>query len=220
MHITHEEARTLIQLSLDRILQTAEKNSLHAHLYECMECQAYANEIKEVETVLVPVMKKQWSLAPIPFSLATAMRRNKKVQPGNFLAIRKAAISLVAAALFFSAWQFVTSRPSATGEMPLTVLPIPTPSGQTAQFTSTTDTCEMMLYTVQENDTLTGIAGRFWVTEEEIRAVNHLTSGEVSAAMQLVIPLCNFTPTGTVHPATFTITYTPSTSPMTSTPGG
>ena len=224
MQITHDQARKLIQFSLDGILQAAEKATLSAHLQNCTDCRDYANELNEIETIVLPVMKKQWSARHIPLSIPLlAQSQSPRLNASNFLTIRSAAISLFLFALFFSAWQFVFSGPSMSGTVPLVIPSAPTPSSQTAQSTNTEitlDNCEMMVYRVQANDTLAVIANRFLVSEDEIMETNQLKTGAVSVSMELMIPLCNFTPTGTIHPATFTTTYTPIMHPTTSTPAG
>ena len=219
MQLTHEQAHRLIQLNMDKVLNADQSAALSSHLRGCMDCQSYANEMNEVERLLTPAMKSHWNLRPVPLSIPTLI--GKSISPGssNFLTIRTAAISLVFVALFFSAWQFVTSGPSLSGQIPLSVAPVPTPSAGTAQTTSTTETCEMVLYTVQGSDTLASLAARFSVSEAEIRAVNGLKTDTIRAPMELVIPVCDFTPTGTVYPATFTTTYTPVLNLKTSTPG-
>jgi hypothetical protein len=100
---------------------------------------------------------------------------------------------------------------------------MPTPSVQTTQSTTALaafENCELVLYPVQEDDTLARIADQFSVSEEEIMAINSLQTKAIDPSMELAIPVCNFTPTGTVHPATFTTTYTPDLGPSTSTPDG
>jgi hypothetical protein len=221
MQITHEQARTLIQFSLDELLQSAEKAALSAHLHDCPECQAYANEMTEVEKLLLPAMKRQWNAQPVPLSITALTGSTQKISGRTLLTMRTAAITLVFFALFFSIWQFASSGPS--NYAPMVVPSMPTPSAQTAQSTSTEMTfgnCEMMLYTVQSNDTLASIANRFLVSEDEIIEANQLKTDTVPLSMELMIPICNFTPTGTIHPATFTTTYTPIIQPTTSTPGG
>jgi hypothetical protein len=226
MQLTHEQTHKLIQLNMDSVLNADESASLSSHLRSCMDCQRYANEMNEVERLLSPVLKSQWSVRPIPLSISALTGRSTKRQANILLTMRTAVISLIFVALFFSAWQFVLSGPSIARQIPLSVAPAPTPSVQTAQFTgntsntSTTETCEMMLYTIQGDDTLARIAERFSVSEDEIMAINELKTNVISTPMQLVIPNCNFTPTGTVHPATFTITYTPILNHVTATPGG
>jgi hypothetical protein len=223
MQITHEHARKLIQFRLDGGLQSAEKETLSAHLQGCSECQTYAVEIKEVETVLRPVLKRQWNAQPIPLSITSLRGNSQKTQAHTLLTMRTAAISLVFFAFFFSVWQFTLPSPSAPSVMPLAVPSVPTPSTQTARSTSTeftVEACEMMLYTVQADDTLTSIADHFLVSEELLTELNQLGADAVHPSMELVIPICHFTPTGTIHPATFTTTYTPLFLPTTSTPGG
>src|SRR5687768_2645494 len=149
MQITHEQARKLIQFSLDGLLSSADKAMLSAHLHDCSGCQTYVNDIKEVENLLLPAMKRQWSIQPVPLSIPALTGKRRKIQPSTFLTIRNAAISLVFLALFFSAWQFVSFGPSISGTVPLVAPSIPTPSAQTAQSPSaqlTSETCEMMIY--------------------------------------------------------------------------
>jgi hypothetical protein len=220
MPLTHEQAHKLIQLKMDRMLSADELEALSSHVRGCRGCQNYANEVNEVEVLLRAVMKSQWNVRPIPFPIPALGGRSTKTHATPLLTIRKAALSLVFVALFFSAWQFVTSGPSVSSRMHLSVPPVPTPSAGTAELTGTTEICEMMLYTVQGSDTLAGIADQFSVSQEEIMALNQLKTDILSTPLQLAIPLCNFTPTGTVHPATFTTTYTPILAPRTSTPEG
>ena len=220
MQITHQQARTLIQLSFDQILQSSERKTLEGHLHDCAECRTYANEIREVERLLVPAMRSWWSAQPIPLSTAVLFGKGKQPQTSTLLAIRKFAISLVLVAFVFGAWQLLFLGPAASTRTSTMIPPAPTPSVQTAQFTSTNDTCEMISYPMQENDTFAAIASRFLVSEEALRSANGLPSGEPVFPAQLVIPICNFTPTGTAHPATFTTTYTPSTLTTMKTPDG
>jgi hypothetical protein len=222
MQITHGQARKLIQFSLDGILPVAEKATLSAHLQNCADCRDYADELKEIETIMLPVMKKQWSARPIPLSIPWLVQsQSPRINNRLLLTMRSAAIGLVFVALFFSTWKFVSTSPSMSSPMPLVVPQVPTP--QTAQSTNTEitfESCETMVYRVQEGDTLASIANRFLVPADEIMEINQLKTEAVSVSMELMIPVCNFTPTGTIHPVTFTTTYTPIMHPTTSTPAG
>jgi hypothetical protein len=220
MQITHEQARTLIQFSLDGILQSAEKALLSAHLHDCSECQIYASEIKEVEHILAPLVKTQWAKRPAPLSISWLLEKSQKRQSSPLLTMRTATVTLVLLVIFFSAWRFVSFTPSMADPAPLAVPLVPTPSLLTAQFTSTTETCEILIYTVESDDTLSSIAVRFSVAKEDLLRINDLKTDSVQPSTKLQIPLCNRTPTGTIHPATFTTTYTPIIRPTTSTPGG
>lgn len=218
MQITHEEVHKLIQLDIDDVLNSQEKTTLSMHLKDCMECRAYAEEIKEVESILLPVMKRQWSLQPIPFSIGPILvKRNSKIQTSLSLATRTAAASIVLLAFIFSIWQFTMSGGRESNPVPVSVLPVPAPSTQSTSTKITFQNCDGMLYTVQKSDTLDSIAYRFSVSKQELMAVNNLQTETVSTTMNLIVPICNFTPTGTIHPAALT-TYTPSISPTTFTP--
>lgn len=220
MQITHEQAHTLIHRKLDQALGSLDTTALSEHLRTCNDCQQYANEIIEVDRLLVPMLKKHWHRQPIPLSVATLVETNRETGITNFLTIRKFTISIAALALFFSAWQFVVAGPSAFSQIPQMIPPVPTPSTISTSTLVTLEDCEVTLYVVKPNDTLAGIADRFSVSVEEIMKLNQLQTEVVQPAMKLAIPLCNFTPTGTVHPATFTTTYTPSLQTITFTPDG
>ena len=224
MQITHEQARKLIHFSLDGFLQSSEQAGLSAHLQDCMHCSAYASELKDVETKLLPVMQKQWNVRPVPLSIDVLIQnKNSRSNASRLLATRTAMIGVAMVALFFSAWQFVASGPVMPNLLTPVVPPMPTASALTAQSTSTKITfenCEIVMYAVQGSDTLASIADQFSVSEDEIIIINELESDMVSASMELLIPICNSTPTGTVNPVTFTTTYTPISKPTTSTPGG
>lgn len=224
MQITHDKARELIQFSLDRVLQNAEKATLAAHLQDCADCRKYANELQEVESILLPTMKRQWNVHPIPLSIPLLMQGNSlKLHTSTLLAIRRLALGLVFVALFFTAWNIASLGPSPSGSTPLVVPVVPTPGARAAQSTNTTgpaEDCKMMVYSVQANDTLAEIASRFLVPEDEIIKINGLETDAVNSSTELLIPLCNFTPTGTLRPATFTKTGTPVIRGTTSTPEG
>lgn len=221
MSITHEQAHRLIQSNMEHILDSQESARLSAHLRECSECDTYAREIKEVTNLLPTMMKKQWGAQPVPLSIAALVGRSQSIRAHTLLTMRMAALSLVFTALFFSTWQFVLSGPPASSQLPLQAPPVPTPSTQRAQSTSTKITlqnCEMILYPVGELDSLASIAVQFSVSEDTIMGLNHLQSEVIRPSMELLIPICNFTPTGTLHAFTFTTTYTPLIIATTATP--
>ncbi|HET9910563.1 MAG TPA: LysM peptidoglycan-binding domain-containing protein [Anaerolineales bacterium] len=221
MQITHEEARKLIQFDADDALNSQEKVNLYAHIEGCIECRAYANDIKEVESILLPVMRRQWNIRPIPLSMGTVYaKRNDTIRMSMILATRTIAIGTVLLAFIFSVWQFTVSGAGESSPVPMSVPPIPTPSTQSTSTKITVQDCTGVLYTIQENDTLESIAYQFSTSREDLMAANHLNTETVSIGMELIVPICNLTPTGTIRPATLTTTYTPSISPTTFTPDG
>jgi LysM domain-containing protein len=222
MPITHEEAHKLIQFSMDRVLEPQEKNILQVHLNDCVECRTFADEIKELEKLLLPVMIKQWAAQPVPLliaSIANKRKRNSQIQTSLILATRTAMISIVFAAFVFSAWQFTHSNSQTFNPRAVSVLPIPTPSGQSTSTKISFQNCEEAIYKVQENDTLESIASQFSVAKDKIVAINKLGRRAIHPKMELLIPICTSTPTGTLNPSTLT-TFTPLMGPTTSTPGG
>lgn len=221
MQITHAQARRFIQLNTDHALTSSEQNILFAHLKACSECTAYADEIKEVDGFLLPVMRRHWSGTPIPLSIVTLTEQRKaKIQTSTLLVMRTALTAFVFVAFIFSAWQYMGSSTQTPVPSAAEVLPAPTPSSQSTRVKITPEDCELELYTVQRNDTLASIANQFAVSTTEITTLNNLETEMLHTSMQLMIPICSSTPTGTVHPATFTTTYTPALDRFTSTPDG
>ena len=220
MQITHEQAHTLIQLNMDQPLGSQEMHVLFKHLEDCADCQTYAQELKEVEGFLFAALKKQWNRQPTPLSITALKEKNHKTQASTLLTMRKASMSLVVLAMFFSVWQFVFFGPPTSDQSPLPVPPVPTPSTISTNTMITLENCELVLYIVQANDTLAEIATQFLISTDEIMQINQLKTEAIQPSMKLVIPMCKSTPTGTVHPVTFTTTYTPIINPTTSTPDG
>ncbi|HLO18704.1 MAG TPA: LysM peptidoglycan-binding domain-containing protein [Anaerolineales bacterium] len=221
MQITHEEAQRLIQFNADNALGSNEKNLLVAHLQECISCRVYAQDIKEVESILLPLMKRQWNLQPVPLSGNTlTTKRNSAIQARMALVTRTAMIGVVLLGFIFSVWQFTLSNRQLPSSL-VGVLPVPTPSTQSTSTEINLQNCEELFYQVKESDTLESIAARFSISKEQIRTINHLKTISIHPSMKLMIPICNFTPTGTVNPMTLTWTYTPIIDdPTISTPGG
>ena len=223
MQITHEEAQKLIQYNADQALDSQQKAALFAHLNDCTECSTYACDIKDVETLLLSGMRRQWGLQPAPLSLNSLTPKGRpKIQLSIslLLATRMAIISMVCLALVFTAWQFTLSGRQTSGPRPAYILPVPTPSTWPTSTKITLQHCKSILYNVQANDTIESIADQFSTSKAEIMAINSMKTETVDASMKLMIPICNSTPTSTVRPGTRTTTYTPAIDSTISTPGG
>jgi hypothetical protein len=206
---------------MDKALGPQEKAMLQIHLTDCPDCRAFADEIKALENLLLPVMIKHWALQPVPLSVeAITSKRKSQRQASIILATRTVMIGLVFAAFVFSVWQFTHPGTQVSNPMPVSVLPIPTPSGQSTSTKISFQNCDETIYQVQDNDTLESIASQFSVAKDKIMAINNLSTESIKAKMELLIPICTSTPTGTIHPSTLTTTFTPLMSPTISTPGG
>ena len=218
MEPSHTRARRLIQFNADRSLRHDDKEILRAHLESCADCRHYADSLKAMESVMEPLMRRQWNLSPASLSIASLRPGKNKVPAGSpLLTTRIALIGLVCMVFLFSIWQVTFSSTRTPGLFTAAVPLIPTPSTNST-FTSTAQSCVEQSYFVQQNDTLERIAVQFATSKEEIIVANKLKTETLRPGATLWISVCTFTPTGTVN--ALTITYTPSLSPTRSTPGG
>ena len=87
-----------------------------------------------------------------------------------------------------------------------TSTPAPPPTDIPNEATQTSEACEKAFYTVQTNDTLSGISANYNVPQDAIKAENGLASDSVFVGITLRIPLCKRfatpgpTPTATLPP--------------------
>jgi len=220
MEITHEEARGLIQHNADEALNQNKQIVLRAHLKDCPDCRVYAAELNEIENTLRPVMQRQWDLRPTLLSMnGLPLKRKIKEKVSIILAIRTALVGLAIVAFIFSVWQSKLTNSATLSQTPLSILPVPTPSAQLTSTRIVSQNCEEIRYKVQENDTLESVADGFSTSKESIMIANKMKTEAISPTMELLIPICHSTPTGTVNPPTLT-THTPSTSSGTTAPNG
>jgi len=219
MPITHAEAHRLIQFDADDVLNAAQKRALAAHLEDCPECRSYSEDIRELEIILLPAMQKHWSLQPLPLSITTLVTKSaSKVQASLILTTRRAAVATVLIAFVFGAWQFALANMQGSGHLPLIVAPVPTPSTQSTRTKIVN--CTEIFYKVREDDTLESIASQFSASKTEIMSRNQMQTETIHPGMELTVPFCNLTPTGTLYPTLMTNTHTPVSNPITSAPGG
>lgn len=219
MQITHEEARRLIQFNADDTLNPQEKTVLSTHLQMCFGCRAYAEEIRDLESTLLPLMKRQWNRHPIPLSVtALKAKGNIKLFSNNILAIRTVIISFVFVAFAVIMLQFTDSGQQLPGLSPVIVSPLPTPSIESTSTTISSKNCEHIRYIVQANDTLSSIADQFSIAKDDIISTNDLKTETIDIGMTLIIPVCNFTPTSAVKPTMSMTPLTPVISSATSSP--
>lgn len=207
MQITHAEAHNLIQLNLDRALNTEKQRLLSTHLQECKTCRAYADRMVNVETMLRQMMNKQWDQPPLPLSLDSLRSQNFIQKRANSLfGLRTVLASTILVAFAFFMWQLTTTVYRSSEQFPSSVLPVPTPSSQFGTASLESSQCEWSLHKVETFDTLESIAFQYSVSKEEIMTFNSMTSELVYESMELKIPQCNVTPTKTAHMPTTTLT--------------
>jgi hypothetical protein len=221
--ITHEEARSLIQRKADKLLDPEKRETLNLHLNGCADCNAYAAEVNDLESALRRVMGSQWKSSPSPLDVHLIINRAQgKPTFGlkfNYAAMRTAALVVVFMIAIIGFWKFSTAQLSIPPGMSVSAMPIPTPS----VFQTTTHIsfqgCKSVSYQVKSNDTLESIAGKFLVAKEDIMAFNNMGTDTIVPSMEIKIPQCNSTPTGTIHAPATTITITPQLETVTYTPG-
>ncbi len=210
MRITHEDARTLIEFSLDDSISPEKQAILADHLAACNSCQTHAREVKDVESILRLSMKKHWTVKHLPLSLdAIRGRASKRNFKGPILATRLAMLGMFFAVIALSIWQFSKPDQRESVTIPVVILPNPTPSLQTTSTNDSTQECQNTVYKTQPGDTLENIAQRFAVDAESILEANNLQEATMQPDMELIIPVCASTPTFTAYPPTIITTFTP-----------
>lgn len=220
MELTHAQAREMIQFDADSALNADSLRELKSHLASCDACRLHADSIHAMEVHLRRAMTARWSLRPAPLAIH-AVRFPKPTQ-ATLMATR---FAVVAFTLFIFVAVTLGIGSSTEGESrsqnPLSVPLIPTPSVQSTNTTiNSTQTCDQIRYVIQPGDTLERIADKFSIPKADLTAANNPGTDFVMAGAEIIVPLCNSTPTGTVHPPTFTTTTTPAFDVFTHTPDG
>jgi len=218
MQITHAEAMQLIELLADHDLHGEKQKILSEHLTACTECRAYAQQMYQLKNILKNVMHRQWDLRPTPLSITNLVGNNiGKKYSSALLITRTALISVVLLAFVIVGWQFTYANTRSVSETQFVMLSIPTPSTQITATSLLSIHCVQIHYHVQKNDTLEGIATHFATSKEALIKLNNISSESIRPNSELLVPVCDTTPTNTLPPPTFTIT--PILDPTTSTPG-
>lgn len=223
MELTHTQAREMIQFSADSALSANSLQSLKSHLASCKPCRTYADSIHAMEIHLRNVMRQHWNLRPAPLAVDAIKSKsfNRLFQPAQlatrFTMIATIALMVVVAALGMKN----ASREGGSNQAPVVVPLIPTPSLQTTSTeVNTVPPCEEIRYVIQPNDTLEGIALKFSVAKDDLMEANAMNSETIIAGGEIIVLVCNSTPTGTVRPPAFTTTITPLTDALSQTPDG
>ena len=218
MHITHQEARHLIQYRADHALSSAKKEVLNAHLKGCLECAEYANEIQETEATLRTTLRKHWEIHLLPMQVQVIKAKTKPHHKlFDFLTTRSALVGMTVVFFFFVFWQSTSTHSGFQNGMTAGVPVIPTPSLLLTSTQNNFENCRMIYHNVRRDDTLASVAHGYSVSEQAIIDLNYLEPAVVTLPATLIIPICDVTPTGTTHPAMSTtntpvlefITYTP-----------
>lgn len=221
MQITHEEAHRLIQVNSDDGLKTHQKDLLTSHLEVCAACRKYAESLREMESVLRPMLHRNWDRQPVPLSMSIAIDKGmNRISERLLVATRIAAVGVIFLAFFFTTMNFTDpSRKTPTPFLQsVPLIPTPSTSTMTASTGTSFENCAMTSYTVEKEDTLAGIADRFAVSAEDILQTNSMHTESVLIGQTLVIPVC--TSISTSPATTYTTMITPVLHPGTTTPGG
>jgi predicted anti-sigma-YlaC factor YlaD len=211
IQITHAQAQSYLQTAADRMLASEEKTALESHLENCAICRAYQNDLGKLETALERVMHARWDTVPVHLSMEkTAGRQNKletftlrRILPLACAPLLATIVILLAVGLI--RWQVLSGKATSLPSATLTATIVPTPSTQLINMNASVSDCAKTIYTVQVGDTLDSIARKFSIPKETLQEANGLKTEQISVSEQLVIQLCD--PTPSLSPTT-TLTYT------------
>jgi len=77
--ITHQQARYLLQASLDNPLPAKLQSELESHLAACEACRLYAEQISHLESDLRRVMHARWDGQEADISIKSARVRLRRL---------------------------------------------------------------------------------------------------------------------------------------------
>jgi len=208
LSLTHQNARSLFQRSLDAELRAPEQAALAEHLDACPECRAYAQKMTGLESQLRQLTHQQWDQHAARLS-ARALRQ-PLAAPGPVwgaflnlgLPLKLTAAAALALTLMFAfnlgGLQRFTTLPIdvSSAPAPATSLQTPTPAIRETSTQASQPNCQFATHLVQENETLDGIAARYGVSVFRLMEVNSLQKTPLTPGQLLAIPLC-VTPTST-----------------------
>lgn len=208
LSLTHQNARRLLQHSLDAELNAPEQAALAAHLAACPECSAYAQRMTGLEAQLRHLTHQQWDRhAP---RLSPRAIRQQLASPGPVwgaylnlgLPLKLTAAAALVLSLMFAfnlgGLQRFTTLPVdvSSAPAPATLLQTPTPAVRETATLVSQPNCQFATHLVQEDETLDGIAARYGVSVVRLMEVNRLQNIPLTPGQALAIPVC-VTPTST-----------------------
>ncbi len=217
--LSHEQIRNLIQMECEQGLLPEEDKNLKAHLDSCSECRAYAQELDRLESILEGTFHDRWDAFSGPVNLPGMLRLTQGrlvSSPSPFQRFRPVAgltatlALLMAAGLFFiQLYKVPPVEPAGVFASPVEAKLAPTPSQPPTTSYILPPGCILLLYQVNSQDTLESIARRFSTDEQDILAYNQLKTSRLSSGMQIIIPLCETTPTMPASSPTSTLLFSP-----------
>jgi len=223
--ISHKKARGFLHAAADSILSADNQVLLDAHLAVCQECLEFANTLNNLESMLHRTSHERWdNQAPRLNMGAVTSPPWIKTMGNNFLGLTqdmgKFTIIFVLALGYFlianlgnnqlpiSGTKAPTTLPT-PNELLFSAAPSPTPSSPPTLIGLTSQGCENIIYVIQVDDTLEGIALQFGISEEIIVEHNNLKREGLSPGMELLFPVCNQTPSRSPSTPSNTMTITP-----------
>lgn len=199
MHLTHAQARALVQKSLETRLDAVEGAAVAAHMETCAECAAYAADTHVLDRRLARSMAARWPERWYPpaalqdklASMQSQIRRDRMVRNVSTFARMAGVIVGLVLLLGGLAWLVRRAALQPLNGIPGWGVPSPTPEG-----------CVYLEYLVKEGDTLGALAMKFDVRIESIQEQNHMDGDRILVNQTLEIPVCMPEPTATDTPAT------------------
>ncbi len=212
IEMSHQQIKNLIQAAADTSLPPKEREALNQHLSSCEECRKYAKNLDSLQASLRHMLRQRWDGQKPSLSVREIKERSGKVASRSQMLLtfgKLGLIPLLVLALFiaYRATGTQDNLPTVSAQTipaPGDLLYTPTPPARSTATKPAALACEQVTYFIQENDTLEGIAARFSVTKEAIRAFNGMSSDTLDTRTYLIIPLCQSTSTPTT-----TTTITP-----------
>jgi len=204
MSITHEQAQSLIQSSLDRALNSEERDTLSGHLQACADCQVFSDEMKELEHSIRSAFLERYGTARPHLNMDSIIGKNQK-----FSFKRLVTTGLAAAFLVLSATQLMQLSNASAPDTPAIFAPVPTPSPQMTRTQLVQAGCEEIRYIIQEGDTLESLSNQFSISYETLLEGNEFLATSIVPGMEISLSICGTQAYKSPSPPTLTITAAP-----------
>jgi LysM repeat protein len=186
--ITHQQARNMLQASVDHPLSSTIQARLDDHLAECSDCHRYAEHLQKLENDLHRVMQERWHEQHANISIVSIQARSRRLGMRNTIwnSVKVLAVIALLATFLIVVNSFL--RQPGSSKAADTQTPQESTTNETASPSPFSESQKIpIVYVVQQGDTLYEIAINFNVSIISIIEANNLKPGSVLSPGRILL---------------------------------